>query len=76
MGILSSQQGFQQGDSLEPFIFALVLQILVSAIGDDKDGSELGLQCWYIDDGVLAGHSKSPYHHSTARSLPWLEYKP
>ena len=59
MGILSSQQGVHQGDPLGPFIFALVLQKLVSAIGNENNGLELGPQCWYIDDGVLAGRSRS-----------------
>ena len=59
MGSLPSQQEFHQGDPLWPFLFALVLQKVVLAIGDDNTGSELGLQCWYIDDGVLAGRSKS-----------------
>ena len=36
-----------------------VRQQLVSAIGDDKESSEFGLQCWYIDDGALAGYLES-----------------
>ena len=43
---------------LVPFS-ALVLHKLVLSIADDKECSSLLSQCWYIDDGVLAGHSQS-----------------
>ncbi|KAL5475301.1 hypothetical protein EMCRGX_G027387 [Ephydatia muelleri] len=36
-----------------------VLHKLVLSIADDKECSSLNSQCWYIDDGVLAGHSQS-----------------
>ena len=59
LGTLSSQQGVHQGDPLGSFLFALVLHRLVLSIADDKECSSLLSQCWYIDDGVLAGHSQS-----------------
>ena len=62
---MSSQQGVHQGDPLSSFLFALVLHRLVLSIADDKECSSLLSQCWYIDDGVLAGHSQSVHRALT-----------
>ena len=35
------------------------------SIADDKECSSLLSQCWYIDDGVLAGHSQSVHRALT-----------
>ena len=65
LGTLSSQQGVHQGGPLGSFLFALVLHRLVLSIADVKECSNLLSQCWYIDDGVLAGHSQSVHRALT-----------
>ena len=45
----------QQGDPLDPLLFALVLQRLISSIDADDDCIQVLFQAWYIDDGVLTG---------------------
>ena len=52
-------------DPLGSFLFALVLHRLVLTIADDKECSSLLSQFWYIDDGVLAGHSQSVHRALT-----------
>ena len=55
-GKISSQSGVQQGDSLGPMLFALVLKKLVSSIEADDEFFRILLNAWYLDDGVLAGN--------------------
>ena len=43
----------QQGDPLGPFLFCLVLQILVNKI--KQEIPTLSLNSWYMDDGSLFG---------------------
>ena len=50
---ISSQAGVQQGDPLGPFLFCLVLQILVNKI--KQEIPTLSLNSWYMDDGSLFG---------------------
>ena len=50
---ISSQAGVQQGDPLGPFLFCLVLQILVSKI--NQEIPSLSLNSWCMDDGSLFG---------------------
>ena len=45
--------GVQQGDPLGPFLFCLVLQILVNKI--KQEIPTLSLNSWYMDDGSLFG---------------------
>ena len=52
--IISSQSGVQQGDPLGPFLFCLVLQILITKI--NKELPSLSLNSWYMDDGSLFGN--------------------
>ena len=58
MGILSSEVGVQQGDPLGP-LFSVALQKLILSIHIDKSCTDLRLNVWYLDDGVLAGHLAS-----------------
>ena len=51
--IISSQAGVQQGDPLGPFLFCLVLQVLISNLKIEVP--ELSLNNWYMDDGSLFG---------------------
>ena len=51
--VISSQAGVQQGDPLGPFLFCLVLQVLVSKLS--KEAPNLALNNWYMDDGSLSG---------------------
>ncbi|KAL8167613.1 hypothetical protein V2J09_009112 [Rumex salicifolius] len=48
--ILWSCQGVQQGNPLDPFLFALILHPLVHTI---NCVSKLALQVWYLDDGTI-----------------------
>ncbi|GKA62082.1 putative reverse transcriptase domain-containing protein [Tanacetum coccineum] len=45
----------QQGDPLRPFLFALILHLLLHKI---KDSYKLLLHAWYLDDGTVIGDSK------------------
>ena len=45
--------GVQQGDPLGPFLFCLVLQVLVNKVRDCVPN--LSLNNWYMDDGSLFG---------------------
>ena len=55
-GVLRSQEGVQQGDPLGPLLFSMVIQQLVDAIR--VACPNLALNCWYLDDGVIAGKAK------------------
>ena len=55
MGVLSSELGVQQGDHLGPLLFSLVLHRLIRTIVEDKECSELLINTWYLDDGILSG---------------------
>ncbi|GJW98999.1 putative reverse transcriptase domain-containing protein [Tanacetum coccineum] len=50
-----SATGVQQGDSLGPLIFALILHPLLHKI---KDNCKLLLHAWYLDDGTVIGDSE------------------
>ena len=52
---LTSQTGVQQGDPLGPFMFALVLQKMVTTIHTDEACAGLLQNAWYLDDGSIAG---------------------
>ena len=58
-GSLTSQTGVQQGDPLGPFMFALVLQKMVTTIHTDEACAGLLQNTWYLDDGSIAGESSS-----------------
>ncbi|GJU92464.1 putative reverse transcriptase domain-containing protein [Tanacetum coccineum] len=47
--------GVQQGDSLGPLLFALILHPLLHKI---KDSCKLLLHAWYLDDGTVIGDSE------------------
>ena len=51
MGVLSSELGVQQGDSLSP----LLLHKLIRMIIEDKECSQHLINLWYLDDRVLSG---------------------
>ena len=55
MGVLSSELGVQRGDPLGPLLFSLVLHKLIRTIIEDTECSQLLLNLWYLDDGVLSG---------------------
>ena len=55
LGILTSEQGVQQGDPLGPLLYALVLQKVVISISKDSCCADLLLHRWYLDDGAIAG---------------------
>ena len=59
LGQLSSETGVQQGDPLGPLLISLVLHKLVLSIAQDKDCLSLLSNRWYLDDGVLSGHSQA-----------------
>ena len=51
--IISSQAGVHQGDPLGPFLFCLVLQVLIDKIKTKVP--DLNLNIWYMDDGSVCG---------------------
>ena len=55
MGQLISASGVQQGDPLGPLLFALVLHCTILKISADPQCKEMLLNCWYLNDGALAG---------------------
>ncbi len=55
--IIDSENGSQQGDPLGPFLFALVMNILVKEISK-KYGAKI-LNLWYLDDGTIAGRPET-----------------
>ena len=55
MGQLISASGVQQGDPLGPLLFALVLHRTILKISADPQCKEMLQNCWYLDDGALAG---------------------
>ena len=59
LGCLTSELDVQQGDPLDPLLFSLVLNILVSAISTRDDCAGLNFHAWYMDDGALAGPRSS-----------------
>ncbi|XP_026428293.1 uncharacterized protein LOC113324185 [Papaver somniferum] len=50
--VLSSAMGVQQGDTLDPLLFALVLHPLAEKIATN---CTLYFHAWYLDDGTIAG---------------------
>ena len=54
LGILTSEQGVQQGDPLGPLLYALVLQKVEISISKDSCCADLLLHRWYLDDGAIA----------------------
>ena len=55
LGNLTSQSGVQQGDSLGPLLFSLVLNVVIKVIATHPECCNLCYHVWYLDDGVLAG---------------------
>ena len=55
LGSITSESGVQQGDTLGPLLFCLVLHQVVCAIATDSECASLFFHRWYIDDGVVAG---------------------
>ncbi|KAL5479454.1 hypothetical protein EMCRGX_G022979 [Ephydatia muelleri] len=55
MGKLISASGVQQGDPLDPLLFALVLNDTITKIAQDPLCGSLQSNFWYLDDGVLSG---------------------
>ena len=51
--------GSTAGGSTGPFLFALVLQRIVSMIYTDEECADLSHNAWYLYDGSLAGKSAS-----------------
>ena len=51
LGQICSEYGVQQGDPLNPLLFALVLHKLVASLEADDQCFDLLLQAWYLDDG-------------------------
>ena len=50
---LNSETGVQQGDPLEPPIFAVTLHIRVETLGTEVPG--FTLNCWHLVAGICAG---------------------
>jgi hypothetical protein len=53
-GHIMAATGVQQGDSLGPLLFALVLHPLIHKI---RDNCKLLFHAWYLDDGTIIGDS-------------------
>ena len=53
---LNSETGVQQGDPLEPPIFAITLHTRVETLGMEVPG--LTINCWYLAAGICAGDEK------------------
>ena len=47
--------GVHQGDPLGSLLFSLVLHKLIRTVIEDTECSQLLLNSWYLDDGVLSG---------------------
>jgi hypothetical protein len=63
--------GVQQGDPLGPFLFCVVLQVLLRSMGPHSQN--LFLNKWYLDDGVLIGktrHILGAIHHLRSAGPP------
>jgi hypothetical protein len=54
--IVPSQEGTQQGDPLGPFLFAVVLQLVVRVLQEDPS---LDLNMWFLDDGTIGGKASA-----------------
>ena len=46
--IVESREGVQQGDPLGPFLFSLGIMDIIKSMNTE-------LNCWYLDDGTIAG---------------------
>jgi hypothetical protein len=46
--VIASSEGIQQGDPLGPLLFSLTINTMVKSLQSE-------LNCWYLDDGTLAG---------------------
>ena len=60
--IIQSNEGVQQGDPLGPFLFSLGIQDLIKDCKSE-------FNCWYLDDGTLAGDAKSVLQDATKITL-------
>ena len=55
---IHSQEGVQQGDPLGPFLFSLGIQDLINDCTSE-------FNCWYLDDGTIAGDVRSVLKDAT-----------
>ena len=49
---MESSEGVQQGDPLGPFLFSVGINEIVKSMNTE-------LNCWYLDDGTIAGNINS-----------------